>query len=180
MLKGQDCVILIKLLAHLEKRDWSQRELSISLCISLSEVNASLKRLAKANLVRVGLKENQILPVTQAALEFLLHGVKYSFPVKAGEFTRGMPTGIAAPIFKDKLALGDDPLPVWPHGEGKAKGIALDPLYKSVPEALIQQPDESFYDLLALVDIIRQGRARERKIAESMLKDILSNIDLDI
>jgi hypothetical protein len=49
----------------------------------------------------------------------------------------------------------------------KSGGIALEPLYKTVPEASLRDP--SLYELLALVDAIRDGRARERKIAEKEL-----------
>jgi len=43
-------------------------------------------------------------------------------------------------------------------------------LYRSVPKAIVEQPDQAFYDLLALVDILRHGRARERKIAADLLR----------
>ena len=169
MLKGQDCVVLMKLLANPERSTWTQRELSKELCISLSEINAALKRLSSAGLIHSGFAQNEITPIRRAALEFLVHGIKYCFPVQLTEFSRGMPTGIAAPVFKNKLFMGDEPLPVWQYSEGKVKGLALKPLYKKVPYALAKYPDQNLYDLLALVDIIRIGRARERKIAIEML-----------
>ena len=44
--------------------------------------------------------------------------------------------------------------------------VALDfePLYRKVPEAALR--DSELYELLALVDAIRDGRARDRRIAE--------------
>ena len=45
------------------------------------------------------------------------------------------------------------------------------PLYSSVPKAC--KADPKLYELLALVDAIRDGRARERKIA---VKEIQSRI----
>jgi len=173
MLKGQDCVILIKLLANQNQVDWSQRELAKVLNISLSEINAGLKRLSNASLIRLGMPDQSIIPVVQAAYEFLVHGVKYCFATQLGEFTRGVPTGIAAPVFKDKIVVGDDPLPVWPYGMGNAKGLSIEPLYKSVPSVLEEHFDQKFYDILALVDILRIGRAREKKIAEEMLQKIV-------
>jgi DNA-binding Lrp family transcriptional regulator len=172
MLKPQDCVLLIKLIAHLNA-SWSQRQLAQQLGLSQSEVHAGFKRLLEAGLVRKSLEGGLPRPILAAAAEYLIHAVKYSFPVKLGEYTRGVPAGIAAPVFAGKIVLGDDPLPVWPYGNGEAKGVALEPLYRSIPEAIKQYSDDAFYDLLALVDIIRRGRARERKIAIQMLQEKL-------
>ncbi len=56
-----------------------------------------------------------------------------------------------------------EPPPVWPDVEGGIRGIGFSPLHKSVPRAA--QHDSKLYDLLALVDMIRGGRARERAVA---------------
>lgn len=174
MLKPQDCMILIKLLSNLE-RDYSQRELAGELFMSQSEVNQSLKRLVIAGLARKRLEGNIPRPIVKAAEDFLIYGLKYCFPVKPKSLTPGIPTGIGAPIFKNKIMLGDEPLPVWPYAEGTIIGQAIEPLYSSIPKAIDQTADQNFYDLLALVDIIRFGRARERNIAIDMLKKKLSS-----
>ncbi len=101
--------------------------------------------------------------------------MKYAFPAQLGEYTRGLATSYAAPIFKKRITLGQDPIPVWPHAEGNKRGWALKPLYPSVPQSLISYPDQAFYDLLALVDAIRQGRARERNIAAKLIREKLNN-----
>jgi hypothetical protein len=44
------------------------------------------------------------------------------------------------------------------------QGAAVQPLYPSVPGAA--QRDPELYHLLALVDALRMGRARERAMAE--------------
>jgi hypothetical protein len=106
-------------------------------------------------------------PNLSALEEFLLHGLKYAFPAERGEVTRGMPTSYAAPPLKDAIASGDELPPVWPWRDGDTRGIALQPLYKTAPVAALQDP--FLYELLALVDAIRDGRARERKIAEKEL-----------
>ncbi len=174
MLKSQDCVILMKLIAN-PTESWSQRELAQLLFISPAEINKSIKRLVYANLLRQDETSIPSLrPVLAAAKEFLINGVKYSFPVKLGEYTPGIATGVGAPIFKDKIVLGDDPIPVWPYGKGDVKGLSLEPLYSSVPQAIIEHPDDAFYNLLVLVDAIRQGRSRERQIAIKLLNERLS------
>jgi hypothetical protein len=61
--------------------------------------------------------------------EFLIHGVKYAFPVERGGATRGVPTAEAAPPLNHHFGQ-DSPLPpVWPHAEGLVRGIAFSPLY---------------------------------------------------
>jgi hypothetical protein len=62
--------------------------------------------------------------------------------------------------------------PVWPYAEGPLRGIAFSPLYKNVPQAALR--DSKLYELLALVDAIREGRAREREIA---IRELTARID---
>ena len=57
--------------------------------------------------------------------------------------------------------------PVWPWRDGETRGIALEPLYKTAPAAALRDP--VLYQSLALLDAIRDGRARERKMAERHL-----------
>jgi hypothetical protein len=47
----------------------------------------------------------------------------------------------------------------------------LEPLYRSVPNAA--RADKQLYELLALVDAIRSGRARERELAVKELRSRL-------
>ncbi len=170
MLKPQDCIILIKLLAN-PGMDWSQRQLAKALCISLAEINAGIKRLGDAGLLRKD-KDDRLFPNINAAEEFLISGIKFFFPAKLGEYTRGMPTAVAAPIFHDKIALGN-PIPVWPDAVGEKRGVALAPLHPSIPKALRENPDQPFYELLVLIDAIRSGRPRERNLAAALLKEKL-------
>jgi len=171
MLKPQDCIILLKLLAN-PKVDWSQRRLAESIGISLAEVNGGIKRLIDVDLLRKD-QHAKLHPNLKASEEFLINAIKFFFPGKLGEYTRGIATGISAPLFKDKLALGNEPLPVWPDALGKQRGVALPPIHPAVPKALRENPDEPFYELLALLDVIRTGRARERNMAIHLLKDRL-------
>lgn len=178
MLKPQDCLVLIKLLAN-PAVYYSQRQLSDEICISLSEVNAGLKRLEEAGLVRKGHSSHlsiskEYIPNLTASLEFLTVAIKYFFPVKLGTLTRGIPTAVAAPIFQNKIALGRDPVPVWPDAQGDKKGLGLDPIHPSVTKSLHKEFDENFYEILVLVDAIRVGRARERNIAKELLSKKIS------
>lgn len=57
----------------------------------------------------------------------------------------------------------------WPHLSRELRAAAL----AVVPKAARQ--DRSLYELLALVDSLREGRARERKLAEAELTHRLTN-----
>jgi hypothetical protein len=137
--------------------------------MSPSEIHAAIKRLQQARLLHG--PELLEKPNISALEEFLLHGVKYAFPAKHGQITRGVPTSFAVSPLKDEIASGDELPPVWPWPQGETRGIALEPLYKSAPAAALRDP--VLYELLALVDAIRDGRARERKIAE---KELISRL----
>ena len=51
------------------------------------------------------------------------------------------------------------------------RGVTVEPLYKTAPAAALRDP--FLYELLALIDALREGRARERKLAEKELIDRL-------
>ncbi len=104
--------------------------------------------------------------------EFLIHGVKYAFPVQRGALTRGIPTAHAAPPLSTQIQQGSEPPPVWPTPDGTVRGTEFSPLYKNVPAAARRDP--KLYELLALVDAIRDGRAREREIA---IRELNARID---
>lgn len=179
MLKPQDIVILLKILSFMtlskeSPDELSQVKLSVLLCMSASEVNAGIKRLVLSGLLGPVLRDKNktiFLPIKAACEECLISGVKYFFPVQLGAYTRGIATSYAAPIFEKHILVGNDPIPVWPYGEGNQRGLAIEPLYRSVPDSLAQYPDQLFYELLVLVDAIRSGRVRERNIAIKLLKE---------
>jgi hypothetical protein len=163
-LRPQDVVVLAKLLAYRGRRP-PMAQIGVDLSISSSEVHAALKRLALSHLVSTDAMGNR--PLRKPVLEFLLHGLKYAFPAKRGEVTRGVPTSYAAPPLNKRIQPGSELPPVWPFPEGQQRGVALEPLYRTVPAAALR--DQFLYELLALIDALREGRARERKLAENEL-----------
>lgn len=166
-MKPQDVLVLLKMAAHPDRR-FAQAELARELGMSVSEVNGSLSRSAAARLV-LRAAPRDWRPVTPALLEFLVHGLRYVFPAMPGEIVRGMPTAWAAPPLDAEFARASEDLPpVWPDAEGSVRGQAVAPLYRSVPKAARQDP--ILYELLALVDAIRIGRARERESAVRQLR----------
>ena len=138
-------------------------QMGAELGLSPSQVHASLRRLERSRLIASSTNEPQL----RAVEEFLLHGVKYAFPALRGEATRGIPTAYAAPPLREVIALGEELPPVWPDAEGDVRGLTLEPLHRAVPKAARQDP--VLYELLALIDARREGRARERQLAEREL-----------
>jgi DNA-binding Lrp family transcriptional regulator len=160
-LKPQDIVVVLKLLVSGKE---SYANLARELFMSPSEVHAAVKRAAAAGLVDSSSKKVK----RKALTEFLIHGLKYAFPPVYGSITRGIPTSYAVQPLADLLAGTDDLPPVWPSPEGTIRGYEVQPLYKTVVQAV--QKDCKLYELLALIDAIRGGRARERALAEDELK----------
>lgn len=170
ILKPQDIVVLLKLTVL--RGNWTYQGLAVDLAMSASEVHAGVKRAVAAGLMNVA-TSNAGRPVRAALLEFLIHGVKYAYPVRRGAMTRGMPTAYAASPLNKSIVASNEPPPVWPDEEGKVRGYAFAPLYRSVPAAA--KRDVQLYELLALVDAIRDGRARERQLAAKELEKRLSD-----
>jgi hypothetical protein len=163
-LRPQDVVVLAKLIVHGGPRPTFAR-LGADLSMSSSEVHAAFRRLAEARLVSGNSRVAQ--PNLQATEEFLVHGVRYAFPARRGALTRGVPTGYAAPPLNKVIVADEEPPPVWPHADGSTRGVGLEPLYRTVPSAALRDP--AVYEILALIDALRDGRARERKLAERHL-----------
>lgn len=164
-LKPQDILFLLKL-AALGKKPWSFNKIAVELGMSPSEVHAAAKRALAAKLA---LKEGEnIRPNVRALEDFLFHGIQYVFVPERGGLDRGMPTAYASAPMDSWFGDDKEPPPVWPDPEGKVRGESFSPLYKSAPIAAKNDPE--LYQLLALVDAIRGGRARERDIAKKELK----------
>jgi hypothetical protein len=166
ILKPQDIFILLKLVA-LKRNDWSYSFLANELCMSPAEVHAGIKRASSAKLMDLSRKDL----IKRSLQEFIIHGVKYAFPPTCGSITRGMPTCYAGPPLNDHFIFSEEMVPVWPDPEGEVRGYEFLPLYKSVPCAA--KKDKELYELLVIVDTIRDGRARERDYA---VKEIRSRI----
>lgn len=164
-LKPQDVLFLLKLLT-LDKKPWSFNKLAVELGMSPSEVHAASKRALAA---RLAIKEgDSILPNIRNLEEFLLHGLQYVFVPERAGINRGIPTAYAAPPMDAWCVADEEPPPVWPDPQGAVRGESFSPLYKSAPGAA--QHDPRLYELLALVDAIRGGRAREQELAKKALR----------
>jgi hypothetical protein len=162
-LKPQDVFITLKLVA-LGKQPWTYAQLASELHMSASEINGGVKRAIRARLVAPAAgRGGNPRPIIMALEEFLIHGVKYAFPPNRGTMTLGVATSYAGPPMRDMVQPHEELPPIWPDPKGETKGIAFEPLYKSVSKAAMADP--KLYELLSLVDTIRDERARERNLA---------------
>ena len=159
----------IKLVA-LKNEPCSMQKIGELLGLSASRVHDSIHRLIKAGLAR---KDKAYRPVLANLKEFLIHGIRFAFVSDIGEPTRGMPTAVFAPPLKSSFVLSDNEVYVWPDAEGEVRGISFSPLHRSAPHGARNDPE--LYELLALVDAVRGGRARERKMAIEELQKRLSS-----
>ena len=183
-MKSQDIVILLKLVS-LQERDeqgfpepldasrsredaYSARGLEASLGISKSEVNASINRSLASGLAMKD-REQRIKPNRSNLHNFIAYGLKFVFPAKPGAMTRGVPTAFAAPMLQNLLMSAGEYIYIWPYAHGVDMGQAVEPLFKSVPEAI--QNDKRLYEYLALVDGIRLGKQREASLAIDRLAE---------
>ncbi|CAD7839332.1 MAG: hypothetical protein [Olavius algarvensis Gamma 3 endosymbiont] len=164
-LKPQDVLFLLKLVVK-DEEPWTFNELAIELGMSPSEVHGAANRVVAA---RLAIKDKKrVRPHIRNLLEYLIHGIQYSFIPDRGGMNRGVPTAYAAAPLIDKFVSDSEPPPVWPDPNGKARGESFSPLYKSAPVAA--EKDSKLYELLALVDAIRGGKVREREMAKKEIE----------
>lgn len=145
--------------------------LSAALGVSKTEVNASIRRSIDVGMAIKDRESGYPKANRKALLEFIIHGLKYVFPAKPAEIVRGLPTAFSAPILEGKLLSMGDYIYVWPYAEGHEKGQSVQPLFKSVPKAVLE--DERLYEYLALIDAIRLGNPREANLAAEMFEQRL-------
>lgn len=163
-MRPQDIVVLLKIITW-QQFDWLGKDLAHSLVISPSEISDSLNRSAFAGL----LDESKRKVHRLALMEFLEHGLHYVFPAMPGAMANGLFTAHSHPVMQESFST--DLHYVWPDPSGNVRGLSIQPLYPQQVRAARQ--DELLYLALALIDVIRVGRAREIRVAIEKLKKII-------
>lgn len=157
-----DVVVLLKLIS-LGDQPWNQKSLADALCMSQSEISKSFARSRYAGLLDPTSKKVRRM----AFFEFLHYGIACVFPQQPGAMLRGIATAhSAAPL---NATIQSSEYYVWPSGKGNLRGHSIIPLYPSVVDAVTR--DSKLYELLALVDTLRVGRAREKELAINELQN---------
>jgi hypothetical protein len=147
---------------------WTIRSFADEVGIPRSAVHRALGRLDTSGLtIAQGKRVN-----APAAIEFLVHGLRYVFPPRFSGQARGVPTAWAAePLVTALAPQGGEP-PVWPDPLGSTFGVALAPLHPVAPT--LARTDPQLAESLALLDGLRIGDARMRGLAAELLGDRLT------
>ncbi len=162
-LKALDLLVCLELASTPGARR-TYADLGAAVGLSASEADKAVMRASRAGLLQPSAElDGKPYPNVHALFEFLEHGVRYAFFAVPGRVTRGMATAHSAAPLNALLQSGADLPFVWPDPEGETRGQAIEPLYPSVPAAA--RRNASLYEMLALVDALRCGGARERKLA---------------
>lgn len=190
-LKPIDIVTCLKLglsergFRYIEKnRDYESESFSSSvadLSESLSKGKADISRSINRS-VRLGLlaerepraldayaSNRKYYSVNRNALSDLLcYGIRWVFGGKVLGVGRGVPTGWNCPSIRSAMNPPEIPL-VWSAPSGEVRGELIEPLFdKSI---FIAKEDPDLYELLALIDVIRVGKARELNYAKEILQE---------
>lgn len=166
-MKPQD--LLVAIIIN-ERKKLSYAELGLSLMISPSEAHAAVQRLTESYLF-----DALTNAIRKPALEeFVVHGLQYTFPASPGKLSRGVLTGFSAPAFKNEFSIAESTEAfIWPYSKGKNRGSSIKPLYRTVPEICLK--DSRLYHWLAVLDLFRMNRAREREVALKHISVLLKN-----
>lgn len=163
-MRPQDIVILLKIIS-VKGNEWQLKDLARTLFISPSEVSESLNRSKWANLIDY----NKRRVNRQNLFEFIEHGFQYVFPQHPGTMTNGIATAHTHPFMLHQF--DSEELYVWPDGKGNIRGLSIEPLYPNQVKAA--KEDSLLYKLLALIDVVRVGRTREKNVAINELRKII-------
>jgi predicted transcriptional regulator len=161
-MRPHDIAILLKI-ASKGQEPWYMKDLAYELGISASEISESINRSVIAGLISYDKKSLRKLSL----LDFLKSGLRYVYPQQPGAMVRGVETAHSAPPLNNQI-MSEEPY-VWPSAKGRIRGQAIEPLHPNTPDACLR--DNKYYELMALADAIRVGKAREQNLAYEMIKD---------
>lgn len=160
-MKSQDIVVLAKLIS-IDEPSCTQSVLAELLYMSQSEISSSISRSLYAGLI---INKNREVN-RKLFFDFIKYGLAVVFPQHPGAIVRGTVTAHSAPPLDMEIV--SEEKYVWPYAKGRARGQSIAPLYPTVPKAAIL--DDYLFELLALMDAVRVGRAREKNRALELLE----------
>lgn len=163
MLAPIDLTVLLYLVSADLGPRWTQVQVAGGLGIAQSNVHRALTQLGRSELLRG--RE----PDRRALRDLLVFGVRYVYPAVLGPPARGLATAHAGPTLASKVRAPQDY--VWPWDGAEGFGVAIAPLHPRVPAAAARCV--AFYELMALVDVMRVGRVREREVAVQRMDELL-------
>ena len=162
-MQTEDVIALLKI-AAIGSCDWTPAQLSLELGHSVAEIEASIKRLTDAQLLR-----STFRPDPDSLRKFLLIDLHKRYPVTPGKLTRGILTGAKqAPYFT--VGLPYTSIWVWPKENGPDWGFEIAPLSPHCCFAAVN--DKKLRELLAITETLRVAGQEARIWAEYSLKQI--------
>jgi hypothetical protein len=166
MFRKSDIYVLGGLLA--QDSDWSYRSLADRLHVPHPVVQRALARARDADLYSPERREVHAPHFEELAI----HALRFVVPARLGPLVPGVPAAWAAePMASTIRSSGAEPPPVWPYAEGRVRGQAIEPLHPAAPEAV--EGWSEFGEILALLDSLRAGDPRVRRVAEGLLASLL-------
>jgi hypothetical protein len=164
VLKPGDIYVLAGLVTH--DGDWTYRQLAADLHVPHAVVQRALARAGEADLYSES-RRSVHLPHFE---EFALHGMRFVAPAHVGPIVAGVPAAWAAPPMAELIrSSGDEPPVVWPAARrGTTRGQALEPLHPAAVEAV--EDNQRLRELLSLLDSLRAGDVRVRRVAGDQLR----------
>jgi hypothetical protein len=167
MVRKSDIYVLSGLLA--QDGDWSYRSLADRLHVPHPVVQRALTRAQDADLYSPERREVHA-PHFE---EFAIHALRFVAPAQLGALVPGVPAAWAVePMVSAIRSSGEEPPPVWPYARGRVRGQAIEPLHPAAPEAV--EGWSGLGEILALLDSLRAGDSRVRRVAEDLLMSLLS------
>ena len=166
-LRPFDIAVALRLVLVPEDR---YEPLAIALATSTSAVHRSVARLQHAGICGPGSRT-----VAEPALhEFLVHGARYAFPAVHGPERVGLPTAGAHPDLATVFGADEAVRTlVWPMEGGAVRGETLVPLFNGLTKVVTR--DARLHRMLACVDGIRVGTARQRGAAAELLQHLIAS-----
>jgi hypothetical protein len=166
MVRKADIYVLSGLLAH--NGDWSYRSMADRLLVPHPVVQRALSRGRDADLYSRARREVHA-PHFE---EFAIHALRFVAPAQLGALMPGVPAAwAAAPMANAIRSPAEELPPVWPYARGRVRGQAIEPLHPAAPEAVEDWPELG--EILALLDSLRAGDLRVRRVAADLLVHLL-------
>jgi hypothetical protein len=163
-IRPQDVVVLLKIISFERSgKSWMKKDLADSLNIANSEITNVFDRLKYTGLIMPGANRVQRLTF----YEYVVYGLKATFPPFVGAETRGLVTASSA-IPESNISGSDY---VWPYANGKTKGTSIVPLYAEIVHAC--ENDNQLYLALSACEMLRVGRVREVTFGRQWLKSFI-------
>ena len=161
MLKPQDVLVACKLFT-LGEAEWPVRRLAGSLSISVGETHAAIERGKAAGVL--GIPRGRLNVGRRKLIDLVTVAVPQVYYAVRGSVELGVPAAMHAEPLEGVFSRDGRPIPlVWASDLGTVRGESLLPLYPTVPRAV--QHDPALHRLLALVDVVRIGDAKDRRLS---------------